>query len=180
MLHAQVCALERLHTLTLVARPKTMPRRQGLPLRAYVPRSCVCTSVPTHLESRSISEDRAIVSLASPWRGPSPRRQVLPLRACVPRSGVCTSEPPHLYSCSASEDCATTAPASVCSTLRCVHVSAYTFVLVAPPKTAPRWQGLPCEHMLHARVCALERLHTLTLVARPKTMPRRQGLPLRA
>jgi hypothetical protein len=146
MLHAQVCALERLHTLTLVARPKTMPRRQGLPLRAYVPRSCVCTSVPTHLESRSISEDRAIVSLASPWRGPSPRRQVLPLRACVPRSGVCTSKPPHLYSRSTSEDRATAAglaPASVCSTLRCVHVSAYTFVLVARPKTAPRRQGLP-------------------------------------
>ena len=81
MLHAQVCALERLHPLTRVARPKTAPRRQGLPLRAYVPRSCVCTSVPTHLESRSMSE----------------------------RTGVCTSAPTRLDSRSASEDHATTA-----------------------------------------------------------------------
>ena len=70
MLRAQVCALERLHTLTLVARPKTAPRRQGLPLRAYVPCSCVCTSVPTHLESRSISEDSATTAGFGPAQMP--------------------------------------------------------------------------------------------------------------
>ena len=84
MLHAQVCALERLHTLTLVACPKTAPRRQGLPLRAYVPRSCVCTSVPTHLESRSISEDSATTAGFGP--------------AQMPGAGA-----PHLYSRSTSK-----------------------------------------------------------------------------
>ena len=82
MFHAQVCARQHLHALTLVARPKTAPRRHGLPLRA-----------------------------------------------CVPRPGVCTSAPLHLYSPCASEDRATTAglgPASVCPTLRCVHVSIYS------------------------------------------------------
>ena len=70
MSHAHVCARQRLHTLrerllfigvqfsilytsvyspagtllSLVARPKTAPRRQVLPLRVYVQRSCVCTS----------------------------------------------------------------------------------------------------------------------------------------
>ena len=43
MLHAQVCARQRLHTFSLVARPKTAPRWKGLSLRAYAPRSGVCT-----------------------------------------------------------------------------------------------------------------------------------------
>jgi hypothetical protein len=117
MLHAQVCALERLHTLTLVARPKTAPRRQGLPLRAYVPRSCVCTSVPTHLESRSISE----------------------------RTGVCTSAPTRLDSRSASEDHATTATtACPCERIShgkvCARQRLHALTLVARPKTTPRRQ----------------------------------------
>jgi len=75
------CARQRLHALSLVARPKTAPRRQGLPLRAM-----------SHAQ-------------------------------------VCASAPPHLYAPSASEDRATTAglaPAIVCFTLRCVHLSAFT------------------------------------------------------
>ena len=73
---AQVCALERLHTLTLPARPKTAPRRQGLLLRAYVPRSGVCTSAPTRLDSRSASEDRATTA----WLAPA---SVCPPPRCV-------------------------------------------------------------------------------------------------
>jgi hypothetical protein len=68
---------QRLHTFTLLARPKTAPRRQGLPLRAYVPRSGVCTSAPTHLASRSASQDRATTAGLAP--------------ASVPRSCVCAS-----------------------------------------------------------------------------------------
>ena len=131
MLRAQVCALERLHTLTLVARPKTAPRRQGLPLRAYVPRSCVCTSVPTHLESRSISE----------------------------RTGVCTSAPTRLDSRSASEDHATTATtACPCERIShgrvCARQRLHTFTRKACPAR------LPCntpkarrgaEQVMHAR-----------------------------
>ena len=45
---AQVCARQRLYTFTLLARLKTALRRQGLPLRACVPRSGVCTSASTH------------------------------------------------------------------------------------------------------------------------------------
>jgi len=104
MLHTQVCALERLHTLTLLARPKTAPRRQGLPLRAYVPRSCVCTSVPTHLESRSISEDSATTAGFGPAEIPGAGS----LRVYVPRSCVCTSAPTHLEFRSASENLTTT------------------------------------------------------------------------
>ena len=74
---AQVCARQRLHTLTLPARPKTAPRRQGLPLRAYVPRSGVCTSAPAHRAFRSASEDCATTAGLAP--------------ASVPRSCVCTS-----------------------------------------------------------------------------------------
>jgi hypothetical protein len=39
---------QRLYTFTLLARLKTSLRRQGLPLRACVPRSGVCTSASTH------------------------------------------------------------------------------------------------------------------------------------
>ena len=63
MLHAQVCARQRLHTFSLVPRPKTAPRWQGLPLRAYAPRSGVCTSAPPHLYApsvRSISHSSGI------------------------------------------------------------------------------------------------------------------------
>jgi hypothetical protein len=56
------------------------------------------------------------------------------------------------------------APASVCSTLRCVHVSAYTRCSCSASKTAPRW-GCPCERVFHARVCARQCLHTFNLVA---------------
>jgi len=117
--HAQVCARQCLHTFTLEARPKTAPRRQGLPLRACVPRSSVCTSAPTHFYSRSASEDRTTtaglapasvcftlrcvhVSAYTPLL--SKRVRACPLRAYVPRSGVCTSAPSHLYSRNASED----------------------------------------------------------------------------
>ena len=64
---------------------KTAPRWQGLPLRACVPRSGVCTSSHTHLYSRSTSKT-------------APDGRACPLRACVPRSGVCTSNHTHLYS----------------------------------------------------------------------------------
>ena len=47
MFHAQVCARQRLNTFTLVARPKTAPRRQGLPLRACVTRTSSNSSHPS-------------------------------------------------------------------------------------------------------------------------------------
>ena len=56
-------------------------------------------------------------------------RSGLPLRLYAPRSGMCTSAPTHLFSRSSSEDSAAMeglVPASVCSTLRCVHLIAYT------------------------------------------------------
>jgi hypothetical protein len=89
-----------------------------------------CVHSPhTSLYSRSASKTapRTFTFVARPKT--APRRQGLPLRACVPRSGVCTSAPSHLDSPIASEDRTTTAwlaPASICPTLRCVHVSAYT------------------------------------------------------
>jgi hypothetical protein len=92
---------------------------------AGVPRSGVCTSAPTHLFSRSASKT-------------VPRWPDLPLRACVPRSGVCTSAPTHLQSRSASKTVprmAGLAPASVCSTLRCVHFSACTPLFSSPIPT---------------------------------------------
>ena len=171
MLHAQVCALERLHTLTLVARPKTAPRRQGLPLRAYVPRSCVCTSVPTHLESRSISEDSATTAGFGPAQMPGagaphlysrstsktvPRRQGV--RPCerVFHALVCALQRTHAYTSLYSRRASKTAPrwrdlppASVCSTLECVRFKSHTTLFSQHVKDSatlracgtPRWLG---------------------------------------
>jgi hypothetical protein len=165
MLHAQVCALERLHTLTLVARPKTAPRRQGLPLRAYVPRSCVCTSVPTHLESRSISEDSATTAGFGP--------------AQMPGAGA-----PHLYSRSTSKtvpDGRACAPVSVCSTLWCVHFSAHMHthlsILVAHQRQRHDGGACPLRACVpRSGVCASNHTHLYSR-STSKTVPRRQGLP---
>ena len=87
----------------------------------------------------------------------------------------------HLYSHSASEDSTPKTglpPASVCSTLRCVHYSAYTPLLSKRVRRPhPEGRACPCERVFHAQVCARQSLHTFTLVAHPKIAPRR---PLRA
>ena len=127
---------------------KTAPRWQGLPLRACVPRSGVCTSHRTHISilaarqrqrqmaglapcervfhTRGCEIQRTHLSVLAARQRSRHDGGVCPLRAWVPRSGVSTSAPSHLDSPSASEDRTTTAglaPESICSTLRCVHVS---------------------------------------------------------
>ena len=106
---------------------KTAPRWQGLPLRACVPRSGVCTSSHTHLYSRSTSKT-------------VPDGRACPLRACVPRSGVCASNHTHLYSRSTSKTvprCERVFHARVCDIQR-THLS----VLAA--RQRPRHEGRAC------------------------------------
>jgi len=148
--HAQVCDLQRTHLSVLAARQRQRhdARRQGLPPASVCSTlRCVRFKSHTSLFSQHVKDSATTAGLAPcervfHTRGCELQRTHLsvlaarqrsrhdgracPLRAWVPRSGVSTSAPSHLDSPSASEDRTTTAglaPASVCSTLRCVHVS---------------------------------------------------------
>jgi hypothetical protein len=142
-----VCASNHTH-LCSRSTSKTVSRRQGLPPASVCSTlRCVRFKSHTSLFSQHVKDSATTAGLAPcervfHTRGCELQRTHLsvlaarqrsrhdgracPLRAWVPRSGVSTSAPSHLDSPSASEDRTTTAglaPASVCSTLRCVHVS---------------------------------------------------------
>ena len=145
-----VCASNHAHLYSR-STSKTVPRRQGLPPASVCSTlRCVRFKSHTSLFSQHVKDSATTAGLAPCERVFHTRvcelqcthlsvlatRQrsrhdgrACPLQAWVPRSGVCTSAPSHLDSPSASEDRTTTAglaPASVCRTLRCVHVSTYT------------------------------------------------------
>ena len=67
------------------------------------------------------------------------------------------------------KDSATTAglaPASVCSTLRCVHSTVHTSLFSQRIKDSATMAGLaPCERVFHAQVCALQITHISILAA---------------
>ena len=114
--HAQVCAFQITHISVLAARQRQCHDGRAYPCERVF-HAQVCALQITH------------ISILAARQRQCHDGRACPLRAWVPRSGVCTSAPSHLYSPSASEDRTTTAglaPASVCFTLRCVHVSTYS------------------------------------------------------
>ena len=61
------------------------------------------------------------------------------------------------------------APASVCSTLRCVHSTVHTSLFSQRIKDSATMAGLaPCERVFHAQVCALQITHISILAARQR------------
>ena len=101
--HTRGCELQRTHLSVLAARQRSRHDGRACPLRAWVPRSGVSTSAPSHLDSPSASEDRTTTAGLAPCERmfhaqvcarqhlltvhfvarpkTAPRRQGLPLRA---------------------------------------------------------------------------------------------------
>ena len=69
MPHDQVCALESLHTLTLVARPKTAPRRQGFSLQGML-HAQVCALERLHTLSLVVYAKRPFALVLAETRPP--------------------------------------------------------------------------------------------------------------
>jgi len=114
---------------------------------------------------------------------------------CVPSDGLlcCWSSLTLIYSHKSFvsfviyrhvKDSATTAglaPASVCSTLRCVHSTVHTSLFSQRIKDSATMAGLaPCERVFHAQVCALQITHISILAARQRQCHDGRACPLRA
>jgi hypothetical protein len=149
--HTRVCDLQRTHLSVLAARQRQYHNGRACPPASVCSTlRCVRFKSHTSLFSRHVKDSattagfapcdrvfhtrvcdlqRTHLSVLAARQRSRHGGSACPLRAWVPRSGVCTSAPSHLDSPSASEDRTTTAglaPASVCSTIRCVPVSTYS------------------------------------------------------